>query len=291
MSCPLKSKIDVWSLKKNRFEDCRQEEIQKSKLTDTLMAKVQCTLGKVIVNLNEKLKVMNKDEQNIEKTFCHICDEDHREEYITHKFNKEFNFDERFRVLMREQGVYCEEKERIIRISDTDKDNHVFLEVPDNKEEKVVEEVLRSEKNTPKKGKKIQPYRERLLPDQDMDERDIGSLTEPKEREIRNETSSLLVYKNVRIKVMTYKRDTKFSELTQMRLIIHQATEHYWCFVFAIISQDDQIYDEQSPYSEQRSLLKKSYFFILKTQEQMQEIFASSLTDDPIPIVREEDEI
>ena len=88
---------------------------------------------------------------------------------------------------------------------------------------------------------------------------------------------------------MTYKRDSsQFSDLTQMRLISNQATKEFQCFVFAIISQDDKVYDEQSPYAEQRSLLKKSYFFITKTKDEMEAIFESKCK---IPLVGEEDEI
>ena len=46
------------------------------------------------------------------------------------------------------------------------------------------------------------------------------------------------------VKVMTYARNSEFSDLTQMRLICNQETRDNYCFVFAIISQDHNVYDE-----------------------------------------------
>jgi len=62
------------------------------------LGKVSCTLGKVIVNLNDKFRVLNKDEQNIGKTFCHICDEDHREEYISKRIPKDSSVTESMKL-------------------------------------------------------------------------------------------------------------------------------------------------------------------------------------------------
>ena len=160
---------------------------------------------------------MNKDEQKIEKTFCHICDEDHREEYVSARYNvKKFQLlksseGEMIKDIIKAQKLGFDDKDNTVRISDKEKDNHILL--------------------------------------------DNGFLKQ---------------------KVMSYRRDSKISELTQMRLIMHQPTENHYCFVFAIINQDNNEYDEQSPYNEQRSLLKKSYFFITKTKEEMAEIFESN---------------
>jgi hypothetical protein len=162
MSCPLKTKIHIWFLRKSNYEECKDEVIvkkDKKKLglpIPQIMDKVQCTLGKVIVNLNQKLKVMNKDEQKIEKTFCHICDEDHREEYISAKFPPEFKLTESVKRAIMEQGLWISDTGSMVRILDKDKDNYVLL--------------------------------------------DNGGIKE---------------------KVMTYRRESKYSELTQMRLIMH----------------------------------------------------------------------
>ena len=92
------------------------------------MGKVTCTLGKVITNLNDKFKVLNKDEQKIEKTFCHICDEDHREEYISRKVPKQKEINESLKREIEGRMLQIDVSRKVIKISDSEKDNHVILD-------------------------------------------------------------------------------------------------------------------------------------------------------------------
>ena len=91
----------------------------------------------------------------------------------------------------------------------------------------------------------------------------------------------------VKKKVRTYDKTEEMKD-TRLRLIIYQPTQNFECFVFSIFNQDHRPVEESSNQNEQRSIVRKSYFFITKTSEQMRAILKSKAQK---PIISSSDDI
>jgi len=71
-------------------------------------------------------------------------------------------------------------------------------------------------------------------------------------------------------------------------MILYQPTQNYECFVFSIFNQDQRQIEESSNYNDQKSIVKKSYFFITKSTHQMSHIVKSKGNR---PIISADDDV
>lgn len=89
-------------------------------------------------------------------------------------------------------------------------------------------------------------------------------------------------------KIIYEKENEHEKDTTQVRLVLYQPTQNQECFVFSIFNQDTTTKEASGVTTDQKLVVKKSYFFITKTSHEMRHIIASK---SQVPIISMQDDI